>query len=287
VKRFFRSEGGFTLIEVGMSMGILAIAIGALLHGTYLATMNNSDVRTVSQATLLVREVMGEIEYKLRKDGFPLSDYEGRCDDFKIKALKTAGIGCDYTVRKVELPIGDILPRLMGGGGGDPLSDPSLKDQLLSAAKGQAGTPGSPPLTSGIAPTATADIASLAKGALGSNPGLAANALQLYASQMESMLEEALREVRLNMYWRPGPRSKEWEGFTVVTHLVDVGRAGVSGADQASGQISGQLGLQAPVPGQAQPGMAPGMPGVPGMGAPPMPGFQPLPPTVNILGPKR
>jgi general secretion pathway protein I len=267
------SRAGFTLVEVAISIGILGVAIAALMNGTYLATSNNEDVRNVTRATLLARAVMAEIEQRLIKDGFPMNDRDESCD-FRIEGLR--GFACEYSVRKVELPIGDILPRLMGGGG-----DGVGADGKGEAGKGTPGTPGSPlagsPLGAappGSTPMGPGGLAQLAQGALGANPSLAANAIQLYAGQMQSMLEEALREVRLTLSWKTGPKTAE--SLSVVTHLVEIGRAGVSGQDQAAGQISGQFGLQAPVPGQAQPGMPgmpgmpgiPGMPGVPGMGLP-------------------
>jgi Tfp pilus assembly major pilin PilA len=270
---------GFTLIEVAISLGILGISLAVLMDGAYLATSVRSDVRQLTRATLLARAVIPEIEHKLARDGFGAFDRSEACD-FRIEGLKD--FSCEYTVKKVELPMGDLLQRLFATG-------THLAGAAVAAVTGAAGGSGSTKDlvsagSAGSALTAAAGspggLAAVA-GALGGNPGLAANALQLYAAQMQSLLEDALREVRLTLSWPVG--KKTWESVTVVTHLVEIARAGISGADQAAGQMAQQAGLSSPTPGQAAtlqgaPGAVPTMP-MPFPGAPP--GFSPIPPTVT------
>lgn len=271
-------SSGFTLIEVAISIGILGVSLAVLMDGAYLATSVRSDVRQLTRATLLARAVIPEIEQKLAKDGFGAFDRSEACD-FRVEGLK--GFACEYTVKKVELPMGDLLQRLFSSG-------TDMAGAAFAAVTGAAGGAGSTSgSTSGSALTAAATAAggspgglAAAAGALGANPGLAANALQLYAAQMQSLLEDALREVRLTLSWPVG--KKTWESLTVVTHLVEIARAGVSGADQVAGQMAQQAGLSSTTPGQAAalqgaPGGIPTMP-MPFPGAPP---YAPPPPTVT------
>jgi prepilin-type N-terminal cleavage/methylation domain-containing protein len=264
------SSKGFTLIETAIAMGILGVSLAVLMDGAYLSTAVKSDVRQLTHVTLVARAVMGEIEHKLMRDGFGVFDRSEGCGDFRIKGLRH--YACEYTVKKVELPLGDLLQRLMTAG-------TAGLAQLAGAAAGAA--PGSaPPGATPGAPTAlgpagvSGGITATAAAGLGG--GLAANAIQLYSAQIESVLEEALREVRLTLTWKTGKKSTE--SLTVVTHLVEIGRAGVSGLDAAAGQISSQFGLQAPVPGQTP------TPGVPFTGTPP-----PFSPTVETYtgGPRK
>ena len=278
---YWRSARGFTLIEVAISIAILGVSLAVLMDGAYLATSVRSDVRQLTRATLLARAVIPEIEHKLAKDGFGAFDRSEACD-FRIEGLK--GFACEYTVKKVELPMGDLLQRLFSTG--TDLAGAAFA--AVTGATGGAGSTlgstsiGSAGATAGSALTAAATAAggspgglAAAAGALGASPGLAANALQLYAAQMQSLLEDALREVRLTLSWPVG--KKTWESLTVVTHLVEIARAGVSGADQAAGQMAQQAGLSSPTPGQAAtlqgaPGTIP-MPGASG--------YSPIAPTVT------
>lgn len=246
-------------------MGILSVALAVLMDGTLLATSTKSDVRQVTRATLLARAVMTEIEHKLIKDGFGSFDRSEACD-FRVEGLKE--FSCEYTVKKVELPVGDLIQRLFTGPGGPGGALAGLAGAGAAGAAGLAGAASSALSAPGGARPGGAPGAAAA--ALGANPGVAANALQLYSAQMQAILEEALREVRLTITWPVG--KKKTESLTVVTHLVEIGRAGVSGVDQLAGQISQQLGLQAPTPGQTP--TAPATPGGPGF-VPPPPTFTP------------
>jgi hypothetical protein len=264
VSRFSKSRrcrAGFTLIESFMAMGILGISIAAFMDGAYLATSVKTDVVSVTRATMVARAVMAEIEQKLIRDGFGAFEKSEGCD-FRVEGLKN--FHCDYSVKKVELPIGDMIQRLMTGGGagaaggiGQALAAAGAGSSSGAGASGQSLTGALGPL--GSLPGGLSGIASsLGGGGAGGLASLAGNALNLYAAQMQAMIEEALREVRLTLSWKVG--RKTYDSMTVVTHLIEIGRAGVSGQDQLSGQISRQFGLQAGVPGQ------PGAPGAPPLG---------------------
>lgn len=257
-----------------MALGILGISMAALMDGTLLATSAKLDVRNVTRATLVARSVMGEIEQKLIRDGFGAFEKTEACD-FRIDGLKE--FHCEYQVRKVDLPIGEMIQRLMTvGGGGLANAVGGLTGGGASSSSSSSTSMGSSPL-GGLGALAAGGPSALSGlmgggGGGGGGAGLAGNAIQLFSSQMEAMLEEALREVRLTLSWKIG--RKTWDSMTVVTHVVEIARAGVTAQDQASGQISKAGGLQAPVPGQ---GGAPGMPGFTGTASP-------LPPNVSITG---
>lgn len=245
-----RGRRGFTLIEVAISLAILGLALGVFMDGTIGSLSTTSDVRHLTRASLLAPAVMAEIEHKLAKDGFPAFDETKGCE-FEIQGLNE--FGCEYSVKKVDLPIGDMLMKLFTGGGGGALAG-------AGALLGDGGVAGLAAAAGGGASNPAAAV----RGALGAAPGLAANALGLYQQQIETLFEEALREVRLTLSWKVG--KKETESMTVVTHLVSFGRAGTTGMDRLAGQISQRYGLQANVPSTSG-AVPPGFTGT----APPLP----------------
>ncbi len=100
-----KNSAGFTLLEVLVSLGILAVSITAILQlfGTSMVTSARAEAVTV--ATMLARQKMAEQMIKLEKDAlegkFPGTDEETGGDfDSPYDKYKW-----HVNIRKVEIPV--------------------------------------------------------------------------------------------------------------------------------------------------------------------------------------
>lgn len=102
MRRSSRSKG-FTLLEILVASAILAFSLVALvsLQGNTLLTSRRAETLTI--ATQLAEEKMGEIEIELHKDG-----KKGEFPDEKSESGSFEGIYSDYKwsyeIKRVDLP---------------------------------------------------------------------------------------------------------------------------------------------------------------------------------------
>ena len=177
------SDGrGFTLIEVMVSLAILALALTVLGEAQQAAMGQVMRAKMMTVATLLAREKMVDLEDDLFKDGF--SDFEeeetGDFDDEKFPRYSWT-----LKIEKVEMPqsidgkaLGDAEADGTGGGGG-------------MGEKGPAST---------------------GMGMLGG---------QMLGKQFEmfrNVIEAAIRRVSLKVAWKEGRRER---AITVVGYFTD------------------------------------------------------------------
>lgn len=98
-------NSAFTLLEVLVALGILAVSITAILNMFGTATVSSSRAESVTVATMLARQKMAEQMVKLEKDAlegkFPGTDEEssGNFDEPYDKYK------WQVKVRKVEIPM--------------------------------------------------------------------------------------------------------------------------------------------------------------------------------------
>jgi general secretion pathway protein I len=225
---------GFTLLEVMISLAILAIALVALgdLNGG--AVVMGAYARRATEATLLLRSKMVDLEEQLTKDGFSDFDDEKR-GTFADEGAPGYAWRAEILRPDVQLDASQLLgllgigPQAKGGSG---------------AAQPQGG------LAQGLASAAQA---------LGSAQGTGANALaqsplggvlQGQAQTFLETLKKSVREVRITVSWQDGSQERSISASQQMVILPEmVGKAGQ-------------------VPVQA----APTTPRVPGMPALPVPG---------------
>jgi general secretion pathway protein I len=185
----------------------------------------------------------------LIKDGFPDMDEE-ESDNFDEQGFPS--FSWKTEIKKVDLPLGaafDYLLQSFGKTGEDG-------EGGMAGMLGKLGESGS-------------QLTGLLKGAGGAAGGLGGAASSLLNPEMlkgnvdmlSDMLEQAIREVRLTVFWGEG---REDEQLVITNHLVMVpqgsaasGATPMPGMTPASG-IPGKGG----VPGRA--GLVPGRPGIPG-----------------------
>ncbi len=242
-----RSRRGFTLLEVMVALGVLAVSYTALMQSQSASLRLATVGRQMTVATLLARGKMELIEDKLTREGFPDMDQEEE-GTFEEEGYPTFRFR--YVVKKVELPLGEALSLLLGqqgdadkakGGGG------GMADMLGSAVAG-----GLDALSSQLSGKAGDLIKSKLGGGISGMASMLANPDMLKANveMLGKTLEQALRMVQLTVSWG----TDEGSSLTVTTHLVQVPQA--ASAPGATG--AGAPGMPGAMPG------AGGMPGMPG-----------------------
>jgi general secretion pathway protein I len=203
---------GFTLLEVMVSLSILALALTAAAGVTANAFEASNYARGVTVATLLARSKMLDIEQTLVKDGFSENDQE---DDGDFSDEGFESVRWVSTVRKVEMDVGQLIGGMFGGEGGE-IDSEKLPEQLqgyLGALGGGAGGAG--------------DLAGLA-GQAGAAGGAGDLTQLLGGGQMENMfkqvgetLKNSIREITLEIKWGKGPNE---ETIKFVQYVTTTGR---------------------------------------------------------------
>jgi general secretion pathway protein I len=193
---------GFTLLEVMISLAILAVGLVALSDLNGGAVQMQAYARRATQATLLLRGKMSDIEEQLQKDGFSdfSDDKHGTFDD-------TEGAQ-DYAWRA------EILKP-------DVQMDAAQLLQLLGAGQGAAG---------GSAAAAAPQPTGGGPGGIGSltAPGSPiAGILQNQATTFLETLKKSVREVRVTVSWKDGTQERNISASQHVVILPEmVGQAG-------------------------------------------------------------
>ncbi len=110
-----KSTAGFTLIEVIIALGIMAMTLGVLLEVQGASLMNVGRARDMTVATLLARSKMVDIEQELLDEGYTLGidEDEGDFADDGWKAIKWAS-----RVSELEMDLSS-MGSLCDGLGGD------------------------------------------------------------------------------------------------------------------------------------------------------------------------
>ena len=195
--------GGFTLLEVMVALALLAAALVSLSDLVGNALKNHLYARDLTEATLLARGEMAELEQKYQDLGF--SDFDQEEDgDFSEDGRPDLYWHLDLLRPNADLSADQLFAALAGTD-----ADPK---ELISMLMGGASTPAS----SGAGPSSggpTAAASPLA-GPLG---GL----LQTQLTQFGEVLKKSFREMRLTVSWKDGARD---ESFTVVTHVASMGK---------------------------------------------------------------
>ncbi len=199
---------GFTLLEVVIALGILAVSLVVLLDAQATAVRMTTEADRILTATYLAREKMEEVQLLLEREGFTTGDIEEEGDFSDWGEDRDLGQVLDpedfedyhwaYTVREIEL---DLAGDLAG-------TAQSLAGQGFWGEAGeQADLGGAPDLTDmGIQPDMITD-----------------------------MLSRYLREVRVVVWW--GENEDETDQVELVTHAINP--SGVVSAAESGGLAGG------------------------------------------------
>jgi len=193
---------GFTLLEVMISLAILAVALVALSDLNGGAVQMQAYARRATQATLLLRGKMADIEEQLQKDGFSdfSDDKHGTFDD--DEGAQGYEWRAEILKPDVQMDASQLL-QLLGAGGGA-----AAGGSAAAAAQATGGAPG------GV-------------GSLTAPGSPIAGILQNQATTFLETLKKSVREVRVTVSWKDGSQERNISASQHVVILPEmVGQAG-------------------------------------------------------------
>jgi len=198
---------GFTLLEVMISLAILAVALVALSDLNGGAVGMQAYARRATQATLLLRGKMADVEETLQKDGF--SDFT----DDKHGSFEDDEGGAGYQWRAeiikpdVQMDASQLLG-LLGVGGQQQGGSSGSSATSASATSLNSGLAAASQITGG----ATGAVAGL------SAPGSPiAGMLSGQATTFLETLKKSVREVRVTVSWKDGSQERS---ISASQHIV-------------------------------------------------------------------
>ncbi len=188
-------RSGFTLLEVIIAIGILAVTLMVLVETQASAVMATTEGRRISTGTFLADEKMQEVVLTLEREGWTSQDVEedGNFEEFGNEEFRgeSANIDADaadfrwaYTVRRIEL---SLPSDIMGGA-------QSMADGGYWGDQGQ-----------------QADLSSMGL-SLSDIPGFSPDMLTNY-------LSDYIREVRVRVWW--GENEDGLDQVELVHHVIN------------------------------------------------------------------
>lgn len=189
------AQAGFTLLEVMVSMAILAISLSAVFSTEAGAIRMAARAQKMGAATLLARCKMGEIEEQVAKDGLPAafdSGSDGCCTDAEIE-----GYGCDWEIEPILMP--DTM-------------FPSGEEGEEGAAQGATAAGGGNVDQAAM----TTDPSQMLSGSADMT-GMASMAMQFVYPVLKPAFEGQIRRATVTVKWREGSAERS---FDVTQYLV-------------------------------------------------------------------
>ena len=142
-----KNQRGFTLLEVVIAMGILAISLVVLVDAQATAVDMTLGAERYGTATMLAQEKMTEVRIQLEQEGFTDRDIEeeGDFDEYgdDMESVDFEDVFSDYewayTVREIELSLAGDLMGMAGDLAGDGYWWDQGQEADLAQATPQAG----------------------------------------------------------------------------------------------------------------------------------------------------
>jgi len=233
-------RGGFTLLEVLVALGLLALAMAAVADLAGVALRNHEQARDLNAAVLLARGRMAALEERYEDSGFKDFDEE-ESGDFAEEGRPDVRWSLLVLRPNPQLSADQLLGMLLGASG---TSDPGELAARILGPRAPAGSSGP---TAGPAP------------ALAMLGGLLQAQLTTFGEEMK----KSLREMRLTVSWAAG---KSTHSFQVITHLAVLNPRAPGGARGDSPDVPPGLAATAAASAAARAaGAAAGIAGVPGI----------------------
>ncbi len=221
-------RNGFTLLEVMISLAILAVALVAIGNLNGGAVAMHAYGRRATEATLLLRGKMLDLEDELQKKGF--SDFsDEQHGTFDEDGSPDYAWSAQILKPDVQLDPAQLLGMLgVGGQGGSAQAKGGLAGaagRLAGALSSGGGAPGAP----------GGGAAALLGGPLG-------GILQGQAKTFIETLKKSVREVRLSVSWQDGKDRKNVTASQIIVILPET--VGLAGQTPGVAQPVQNLGTQ-------------------------------------------
>ncbi len=217
---------GFTLLEVMVSLAILAISLAAVFSTEAGAIRMAARARKMGNATLLARCKMGEVEEQIAKKGLPAVFDQGT--DKCCTGGEIDGFTCDWLVDLIQLPDtmfaepkdGKTAKGTNGSssgattGGALPGSTAGLPP--LAATPGPGGMTGAGSPLGNAQPGILSDPSKMLSGSADMG-GMASMAMTFIYPILKPSFEGQIRRATINVHWREGSAQ---HSFSVTQYLV-------------------------------------------------------------------
>jgi general secretion pathway protein I len=191
-----RLRRGFTLLEVMVSIAILAICLTAVFSTEAGSVRMATRARKMGFATLLARCKMGELEEEIAVKGPPpllTTGSDECCADAEIE-----GFSCAWEIEPIVMP--DTM-----------FSDTGEAAELLQGAAATTATSAKP--TGNEMPAGATDLL----GGGGDVDGMAAIAMQYVYPVLKPSFESQIRRATITVSWREGSAERS---FDVTQYIV-------------------------------------------------------------------
>ena len=220
---------GFTLLEVMISLAILAVALVAIGDVNAGAVQMHYYARRATQATLLLKGKMLDLEELLHKDGFHDFDDE-KHGTFEDEGQPGYAWKAEILKPEVQLDANGLLGMLGLGGGSTGSSSSSAGGGSSSFNSALAGA------AAGLQGAGLGNLQSLKGGAGIAALGPMAGLLQGQAKTFIETIKKSVRELRITVSWRDGKNERNISASQQIVILPDsVGRAGQANAPPVQG----------------------------------------------------
>ncbi len=225
-------QRGFSLLEVIVAIAILGLGLTSILSAQAGLFSSSARGAHMTRASNLARCKMSEVELKLMRQGFPLTDLkdDGHCCENE----DDDGFTCKWTVETIKLPqMGSMDGGVDGGGmfggvtgsalnlGGGLKMDGGFNPSNTSGLNSFSMLGGAIP---GMGPGGSSDPfgSSSSKGpGLG---GIASMALTMVYPTVKPMLEASIRRVSISVKWHEGRNERS---FDVAQYLTNPQQGGL------------------------------------------------------------
>ncbi len=219
---------GFTLLEVMISLAILAIALVAIgdLNGG--AVQMHYYARRATQATLLLNGKMLDIEDELQKDGFHDFDDE-KHGTFDEEQQPDYSWKAEILKPDIQLDENSLLGMLgLGGNSSSSSSSSQSSGGLAGLGAGGAGIQAAlQTAAQGLSAAGMGNLQALSGAGGLQAMGPMAGLLQGQAKTFIEQIKKSVREVRLTVSWKDGKNERQISASQTLVILPEmVGKAG-------------------------------------------------------------
>ncbi len=212
---------GFTLLEVMISLSILALALTAIAGINANSFASSNYARGLTIATLLGRSKMLDIEIELQKDGFSESDRKLK-GDFSEEGYDS--VSWEAVVRPVDVDVSKLVREFFGG----EISAESLPDQMQAFFGATGGLEGDDPEGQEVPADQVRAL-------------LGGESIEFIFRQVSETLGNSIREIVLDITWGPEdyPETVRFVQYVTTTGRISAptGIDGTVRTPQTSGAI--------------------------------------------------